>query len=273
MKKSNHNTEASSGYDGLEYLPVKEILNYINQEDQKVASEVAKVIPLLTDAVEQTLVRVRQGGRIFYIGAGTSGRLGVVDASEIPPTYGVTGVFIGLIAGGDGALRKAVEFAEDDTEQAWKDISVHEPGNFDVVVGLTASGTTPYVLGGLAQARAHGLLTIGITCNEGAAISETCDFCLEAVTGPEFVRGSTRMKAGTAQKMILNMFSTTVMIRMGKVKGDKMVDMQLSNKKLLNRGALMIMEETGLSFEESKELLMKFGNVRDAIESVNPAGS
>lgn len=267
MKDSNKMTEQSSGMDGLEYLPVKDILTYINQEDEKVARAVRQVIPLLTDAVEQSLARIKQGGRVFYIGAGTSGRLGVTDASEIPPTYGVVGLFIALIAGGDGALRKAVEFAEDDRNQAWLDMQPWQPEQSDILVGLTASGTTPFVLGGLEQARAHGLLTIGITCNPEAPIREQCDFCIEALTGPEFVRGSTRMKAGTAQKMILNMYSTAIMLRMGKIRGDKMVDMQLSNKKLLMRGTQMIMEETGLSFEEAHDLLILHGSVREAIEA------
>jgi len=267
MKDSDKLTEQSSGLQGLEYLPTKDILIYINEEDEKVAHAVRNIIPLLTDAVEQSLARIKQGGRVFYIGAGTSGRLAVTDASEIPPTFGVSDLFIGLIAGGDSALRKAVEFAEDNAGQAWKDMQPWSPTQSDVLVGLTASGTTPFVIGGLMEARNNGLLTIGITCNPGAPIKEHCDFCLEALTGPEFVRGSTRMKAGTAQKLILNMYSTALMIRLGKVQGDKMVDMQLSNKKLLNRGALMIMEETGLSFEESKDLLEQYGNVRKAIES------
>lgn len=269
MKDLDKHTEQSSGYEGLEYLPVKDILVYINQEDEKVARAVRQVIPVLSEAVEQSLARIRQGGRIFYIGAGTSGRLGVTDASEIPPTYGVKDLFIALIAGGDGALRKAVEFAEDNTEQAWVDMQAWKPVQSDVLVGLTASGTTPYVLGGLEIARANGLLTIGITCNPETPLKAHTDYCLEALTGPEFVRGSTRMKAGTAQKLILNMYSTALMIRLGKVQGDKMVDMQLSNKKLLNRGTLMIMEETGLSFEESREMLERYGNVRQAIEAFN----
>lgn len=267
MKDSDKLTEQSSGHQGLEYLPTKDILTYINQEDEKVSRAVRQVIPLLSDAVEQSLARIKLGGRVFYIGAGTSGRLAVTDASEIPPTFGIENLFIALIAGGDSALRKAVEFAEDNVEQAWLDMQPWAPTQADILVGLTASGTTPFVIGGLTQARNNGLLTIGITCNPNAPIKEHCDFCLEALTGPEFVRGSTRMKAGTAQKLILNMYSTALMIRLGKVQGDKMVDMQLSNKKLMNRGVLMIMEETGLSFEESRDLLEQYGNVRKAIES------
>jgi N-acetylmuramic acid 6-phosphate etherase len=268
MKDSDKLTEQSSGFQGLEYLPTKDILTYINQEDEKVSYAVKQVIPLLTEAVEQSLARINLGGRVFYIGAGTSGRLAITDASEIPPTFGVSDLFIALIAGGDGALRKAVEFAEDDIDQAWKDLLKYNPTQSDILVGLSASGTTPYVLGGLQAARNQGLVTIGITCNPGAPIQDHCDYCLEALTGPEFIRGSTRMKAGTAQKLILNMYSTALMVRLGKVQGDKMVDMQLSNKKLLNRGAVMIMEETGLSFDESKDLLSQYGNVRKAIDSV-----
>jgi len=270
MKKIIPSTEQGNNRDGLEFLSVKEILAFIHQEDQKITDAVETIIPLLSAAVEQSLNHIKQGGRVFYVGAGTSGRLGIVDASEIPPTFGVEGLFIGIIAGGDKAIRKAVEFSEDDENQAWIDLSAYTPTEQDIVVGITASGKTPYVLGALRTAREKGLLTIGITQNQESAIAAFSDFCLEIITGPEFIRGSTRMKAGTAQKMTLNMFSTAIMVKLGKVKGEKMVDMQISNAKLLHRGAVMIMEETGLDFESAKILLQKTGSVRKAIESITP---
>jgi len=265
MNQKDNHTEGSTGNTGLEYLPVKELLQYIHTEDQKIAYAVKSVIPLMTDLIEHCLERMHRGGRVFYLGAGSSGRIGVLDASEILPTYGVEGLFIGIIAGGDAALRRPVENAEDDTQQGWLDIQAYQPQADDILIGITASGTTPYVLGALSEARMHNMLTAGITCNENTPLADACDFCLQAITGPEFVRGSTRMKAGTATKMILNMISTSIMIRLGKVKGDRMVDMQLSNAKLRNRGIMMIVDETGLSWEAAEALLLKHQNVRKAI--------
>ena len=213
---------------------------------------------------------MKNGGRLFYIGAGTSGRLGIVDASECPPTFGVDhDLVIGLIAGGDSAIRKAVEFAEDDNKQAWVDLSDYDVNAIDTVIGIAASGTTPYVIGGLEQANEHGLLTGSITCNSGSPVAKVAQFPIEVVVGPEFVTGSTRMKSGTAQKLVLNMISTAVMIGLGKVKGNKMVDMQLSNHKLVDRGTKMIMDETGLSSEKARELLDKFESVRKAVDHFN----
>ena len=210
------------------------------------------------------------GGRLFYIGAGTSGRLGIVDASECPPTFGVPfDLVIGLIAGGDNAIRKAVEFAEDDTEQAWKDLQEWNINENDVVIGIAASGTTPYVIGGLEKCNQNNIITGCITCNEASPLSKTAQFPIEVVVGSEFVTGSSRMKAGTAQKLVLNMISTTTMIQLGRVKGNKMVDMQLSNNKLVDRGTRMIMEELSVNYDEAKELLIKFGNVRNAINNYN----
>ncbi len=258
-------TEASSNYQNLDQMTAQEILVNMNKEDAKVHQAVAKAIPAIEQLVEQTVKRMKNGGRLFYIGAGTSGRLGVLDASEIPPTYGVEGVVIGLIAGGDRAIRKAVEAAEDNETQAWEDLKAYEINANDVLVGIAASGRTPYVLGGLAQAKAHGLLTAGITCNAGSKLSEAADIAIEAVVGPEFVTGSTRMKAGTAQKLVLNMISTACMIRMGKVKGNRMVDMQLTNEKLVDRGAKMIVEATGLPYSQAEALLLREGSVRKAV--------
>ncbi|CAG0911087.1 unnamed protein product [Cyprideis torosa] len=211
---------------------------------------------------------MQEGGRLFYIGAGTSGRLGIVDASECPPTYGVPhGMVIGIIAGGDSAIRKAVEFAEDDENQAWKDLIQHEIGGLDTVIGIAASGTTPYVIGGLNAAQNEGLLTGSIVCNPGSPVARAAEFPVEVAVGPEFVTGSTRMKAGTAQKLVLNMISTSIMIKLGRVVGNRMVDMQLSNNKLVDRGTRMVMERTGYSFEEAQKLLLKFGSVRKAIDA------
>lgn len=244
-----------------------EILADINREDAKVAAAVADALPQITALTEAAAARMKQGGRLFYIGAGTSGRLGIVDASECPPTFGVPhGLVVGLMAGGDAAIRKAVEFAEDDTEQGWKDLEAHAVGPLDTLVGIAASGTTPYVIGALNQARAHGLLTGCITCNPGAPVAEACEFPVEVNVGPEYVTGSTRMKSGTAQKLVLNMISTAVMIRLGRVKGNRMVDMQLSNNKLVDRGTKMVMSELGIAYEAANALLKKHGNVRNAIE-------
>ena len=261
-------TENASHYDHLEQMSVHDLLTNINQEDKTVPNAVEQAIPQIEALVAQIVIRMRNGGRLIYIGAGTSGRLGVVDASECPPTYGVPfDLVIGLMAGGDGAIRKAVENAEDDAEQAWNDIAPYGPNPTDTVIGIAASGRTPYVIGGLNQARAAGLLTGCVVCNPGSAVARAAEFPVEVVTGPEFVTGSTRMKAGTAQKLVLNMISTAVMIRLGRVKGNKMVDMQLTNIKLRDRAVKMVMSEIGVSREAAEELLAKFGNVRGAIQN------
>lgn len=261
-------TETASHYNHLEQMSVHDLLVNINNEDQTVPQAVAKAIPQLEALATQVTARMREGGRLFYIGAGTSGRLGVVDASECPPTYGVPhDLVVGIIAGGDGAIRKAVEFAEDDPKQAWIDLSAYKIEPVDTVVGIAASGRTPYVIGGLNEARAAGCLTGCIVCNPGSAVAAAAEFPVEVVTGPEFVTGSTRMKAGTAQKLALNMLSTTVMIQLGRVRGNKMVDMQLSNIKLQQRAAYMVMDELGVLEAEAQDLLTRFGNVRGAIDN------
>ncbi|WP_187264450.1 N-acetylmuramic acid 6-phosphate etherase [Pontibacter beigongshangensis] len=261
-------TESASHYNNLEQKSVQELLVAINQEDKTVPLAVEKAIPQLEQLVEVTVQKLSQGGRLFYIGAGTSGRLGIVDASECPPTYGVPhGMVIGLIAGGDGAIRKAVEFAEDDEQQAWKDLQAHQITDKDIVVGIAASGRTPYVIGGLQACRSAGISTGCIVCNAGSAVAQAAEFPVEVITGPEFVTGSTRMKAGTAQKLALNMLTTATMIRLGRVKGNKMVDMQLSNLKLVDRGTRMLMEELQIQEPEAAALLQKHGNVRAAIEA------
>lgn len=260
-------TESTSNYDNLDKMSVQELLGNINKEDHRVAEAVKLVIPNISQLVEEIVPRMEKGGRLIYIGAGTSGRLGVLDASECPPTYGVPfDMVIGLIAGGDTAIRKAVENAEDDPSQAWTDILDYGFNDQDTIIGIAASGTTPYVIGGVKTAREKGLLTGCITCNPNSPLSQEVDHPIEAVVGPEFVTGSTRMKAGTAQKLVLNMISTTVMIKLGKVKGNKMVDMQLSNAKLVDRGTRMIMEATGLEEIEAKKLLLSEGSVRNATE-------
>jgi N-acetylmuramic acid 6-phosphate etherase len=260
-------TEKDSHYNNLENMSVSEILLNINKEDQTVADSVKKAIPQLEKLVNITAERMKHGGRLFYIGAGTSGRLAIVDASECPPTYGVPFDWvIGIIAGGDSAIRKAVEFAEDDEEQAWKDLQEYEINDKDVLVGIAASGTTPYVIGGLQTANQHNIVTGCIVCNAGGPIAAVAQYPVEVVTGPEFVTGSTRMKAGTAQKLILNMLSTSVMIQLGRVKGNKMVDMQLSNNKLIDRGTNMVMQATGLDEHTAAELLEKYGSVRKAVD-------
>ena len=262
-------TESPSHYDNLENLTTMELLKSINKEDQSVPLAVEKVIPGIDALVKETVKQMKAGGRLFYIGAGTSGRLGILDASEIPPTYGMPhGLVIGLIAGGDGAIRKAVEFAEDDADQAWKDMQEHQINHKDVVVGIAASGRTPYVIGGLKAARENGLITGCITCNTGTELAKIATFPIEVVVGPEFVTGSTRMKAGTAQKLVLNMLSTSVMISLGRVKGNKMVDMQLSNVKLVDRGARMLMEELGIDRTRAEELLKTHGSVRAVINHI-----
>lgn len=262
-------TESESNHDHLEQMSVKELLTNINQEDQTVAQTVQKVIPQIEGLVLEIVPRMQKGGRIFYIGAGTSGRLGVVDASECPPTYGVEhGVVVGIIAGGDSAIRKAVEFAEDDTEQAWKDLQEHMINHKDTVIGIAASGRTPYVIGGIKKAKEHGILTGCITCNPDSPLAWEAEFPIEPIVGPEFVTGSTRMKAGTAQKMVLNMISTSVMIQLGRVKGNRMVDMQLSNNKLVDRGAKMVMEMLQVNYKVAEQLLKEHGSVRKVIEFI-----
>lgn len=248
-------------------MTTEALLIGINQEDQTVAVAVAQAIPSIAALVEAIVECLRNGGRLFYIGAGTSGRLGIVDASECPPTYGVPHELVnGIIAGGDGAIRKAVEFAEDNMEQAWKDLQMAGVDEGDVVVGITASGTTPYVLGGVKACQSNGVITGGISCNPNTPLSALVDYPIEAITGPEFVTGSTRMKAGTAQKLVLNMISTAVMIRLGRVKGNRMVDMQLSNEKLIERGVRMIISTTNLNSSEAKRLLLAHGSVRKVQE-------
>ncbi len=262
-------TERSSNYQDLDKMSVQEILTGINQEDQTVPAAVAKAIPQMEALVTTLVPRMRAGGRLFYIGAGTSGRLGVVDASEIPPTYGAPPSWVvGIIAGGDTAIRKSVEDAEDSTTQAWEDLQAHDIGELDTVIGIAASGTTPYVIHGLRTCRANGIVTGCITCNPGAPLIEEADFPIVAVVGPEFVTGSTRMKSGTAQKLILNMISTATMIQLGRVRGNRMVDMQLSNVKLVDRGVKMVMEGAGITdYDTAKQYLEQFGSVRSAIDA------
>ena len=261
-------TESSSSYNDLEKMSVKDLLVNINSEDKSVPLAVEKVIPQIEALINEIVKKLSAGGRLFYIGAGTSGRLGILDASEIPPTYGMAhGKVIGIIAGGDVAIRKAVENAEDDEAQAWKDLGQHAINSNDVLVGIAASGRTPYVIGGLKDARKNGIRTGCIVCNAGSEVAKNADYPIEVLVGPEFVTGSTRMKSGTAQKLILNMISTAAMIKLGRVKGNKMVDMQLTNNKLVNRGTKMVMDELGISQNEAEQLLKKHGSVRKAVES------
>lgn len=261
-------TEKDSYYDNLEKMSVAEILGHMNKVDHTVPGAVQLALPQIEALATITAEKMAAGGRLFYIGAGTSGRLGVVDASECPPTFGVPfDRVVGIIAGGDGAIRKAVEFAEDDTEQAWKDLSEYNINSKDVLVGIAASGTTPYVVGGLKAANRHGIVTGCIVCNSGSPVAAEAKFPVEVITGPEFLTGSTRMKAGTAQKLVLNMLSTSVMIRTGRVKGNKMVDMQLTNNKLVSRGTRMVMNETGLPQKDAANLLEKYGSVRKAVDA------
>ena len=261
-------TESPSNHDHLEQLDTLSILTKMNEEDQKVAKAVAEAIPHITQLVDGLAERFEKGGRLFYIGAGTSGRLGVLDASEIPPTYGLPHTrVIGIIAGGDKAIRKSVENAEDDMDQAWKELMVHNVNELDVVVGIAASGTTPYVLGGIAEAKKNGLLTAGITNNPGSPLATSADIPIEMNVGPEFVTGSTRMKSGTSQKLALNMISTALMIRIGRVKGNKMVNMQLSNNKLVDRGARYVAEGLQIPYEQAELLLKKHGSVKAAIDA------
>lgn len=267
MKKT---TEQVSNHNNLDKMDTLSLLKGVNEEDKKVATYVEAVIPKIEETVNAIFSRMEKGGRLFYIGAGTSGRLGIVDASECPPTFGVShDHVIGIIAGGDSAIRKAVEFAEDDTLQAWKDLKEHNISELDSVIGIAASGTTPYVVGGLEKCNSNNILTACITCNEGSPLASISQFPIEVVVGPEFVTGSTRMKAGTAQKLVLNMISTSLMIKLGRVKGNRMVDMQLSNDKLVDRGTLMVAEETGLEYNAAKELLEQTGSVRAALNKYN----
>jgi N-acetylmuramic acid 6-phosphate etherase len=261
-------TEKDSRYNDLEKMSLQDILLNINREDQTVPLAVAKALPQIEALATVTAAKMKAGGRLFYIGAGTSGRLGIVDASECPPTFGVPFDWVvGIIAGGDGAIRKAVEFAEDDAEQAWKDLLEYKINDKDVLVGIAASGTTPYVIGGLKKANENKVATGCIVCNTGSPVAAEANYPVEVVTGPEFLTGSTRMKAGTAQKLVLNMLSTSVMIQLGRVKGNKMVDMQLTNDKLVDRGNRMVMAETGLDEQTAAGLLKKYGSVRNAVDA------
>lgn len=268
MINATNTTEKDSNYQNLDKMSIHELLTNINKEDKTVPLIVEKAIPQIEALVRVAVDRMQKGGRLFYIGAGTSGRLGILDASECPPTYGVPFDWvIGLIAGGDDAIRKAIEFAEDDEEQAWKDLEEYAINTNDMVIGIAASGTTPYVIGGLRTANSHHIATGCIVCNGGSPVAKEAAYPVEVIVGPEFVTGSTRMKAGTAQKLVLNMISTSVMIRLGRVKGNKMVDMQLSNHKLVGRGVRMVMAETGVDEETATTLIEEFGNVRKAINN------
>lgn len=262
-------TESTSPYRHLEKMQVSEILKNINEEDKKVPGAIETAIPAIEALVHVITDKMLAGGRLFYIGAGTSGRLGIVDASECPPTYGVPyGLVIGIIAGGHKAITEAVEFAEDDRQQGWADLKMHNINDMDVVIGIAASGTTPYVIGALEECRANNILTGSISCNPGSPVSAAADYPVEVVVGPEFVTGSTRMKSGTAQKLVLNMISTTVMIQLGRVEDNKMVNMQLTNDKLVDRGVHMLMDRVKLdNYEQAKELLLKYGTVKKAADS------
>ena len=261
-------TEQNSRYNDLEMMSTFELISNINKEDKTVPIAVEKCLPQIEKLVNIITDKFMAGGRLFYIGAGTSGRLGVLDASECPPTYGVPhGMVIGIIAGGDTAIRKAVEFAEDNQDLGWQDLQAHNINQNDVVVGIAASGTTPYVVGALKKCRENNVMTACVVCNEGSPVAAEADIAIECVVGPEFVTGSTRMKAGTAQKLILNMLTTASMSKIGRVVGNKMVDMQLSNNKLIDRGVKMIMEATGTNYENALKLLQKYGSVRLAIEN------
>ena len=261
-------TESSSYYDNLEHMSVHELLVNINNEDKTVPLSIEKALHQIEPLINAVVEKMKSGGRMFYIGAGTSGRLGIVDASEVPPTYGVPhGKVIGIMAGGDKAIRKAAEHAEDDSQQAWKDLEAFSINQQDVLIGIAASGRTPYVIGGLKEARANGVTTGCIVCNSNTALAKEADFPIEVLVGAEFVTGSTRMKSGTAQKLVLNMISTTVMVKLGHVRGNKMVDMQLTNNKLIDRGTKMIMAELGVSYEEAEQLLRQCGSVRKAVDS------
>ncbi|HWZ21807.1 MAG TPA: N-acetylmuramic acid 6-phosphate etherase [Cytophagaceae bacterium] len=260
-------TESSSHYNALEQMSLKDLLQNINKEDKTVPLAVEKAIPQIEKLVQATVERMKNGGRLFYIGAGTSGRLGIVDASECPPTFGVShDMVIGIIAGGDSAIRKAVEFAEDNSEQAWLDLQEKKINSLDTVIGIAASGRTPYVIGGLEACKRNNILTGCISCNPDSKLAATAEFPVEVIVGPEFITGSTRMKAGTAQKLALNMISTSIMIQLGRVRGNKMVDMQLSNLKLVQRGTNMIVEELGIDATLAEKLLKENGSVRKAVD-------
>jgi len=250
-------------------MSIKDILININLEDKSVPKTVERILPQIEGLVKEIVKQMKSGGRLFYIGAGTSGRLGIVDASECPPTFGVEhGMVVGIIAGGDKAIRKSVEFAEDDYNQAWRDLKEYQINYKDVVIGIAASGKTPYVVGGVKKARENGIITGCITCNRDTELAKAVTFPIEVVVGPEFITGSTRMKAGTAQKLVLNMISTATMIRLGRVKGNKMVDMQIANNKLIDRGTRMLMEELSIGRYEAEDLLNKYGSVRKVIQVV-----
>ncbi len=265
MKKT---TESDSNYQALDKMSVHDLLSNINHEDSTVPAAINKVIPAIQNVVELIVAKMQNGGRLFYIGAGTSGRLGIVDASECPPTYGIEqGLVVGIIAGGDSAIRKAVEFAEDDLTQGFKDLKAYNICDKDVVIGIAASGSTPYVIGALQDCNKENIATACIVCNENSKVAQAAKHKIEVIVGPEFVTGSTRMKSGTAQKLVLNMISTAVMIRLGKVKGNKMVDMQLSNNKLVDRGTIMVADALNISSDQANELLLKYGSVRKAIDA------
>jgi N-acetylmuramic acid 6-phosphate etherase len=260
-------TESTSNFDDLDKMSTNKLLENINSEDKKVAIAVEKIIPAIQAFIDACFDRMETGGRLFYIGAGTSGRLGVIDASECPPTFGVDqGIVVGLMAGGDEAIRTAVEFAEDDKKQGWKDLVEYNITSNDTLIGIAASGTTPYVIGAMNEANNYGVLTGSISCNPGSPVEKEAHYPMTAVVGPEFVTGSTRMKSGTAQKLILNMISTSLMIKLGHVKGNRMVDMQLNNNKLVDRGTKMIQEVLGISYAEAEKLLDKHGSVRNATD-------
>jgi N-acetylmuramic acid 6-phosphate etherase len=268
LKKDKRTTEQSSRYDHLEKMSTRELLININREDETVPAAVKKAIPSIKKLVDAAWEKMKDGGRLFYIGAGTSGRLGIVDASECPPTFGVPhGLVVGLIAGGDKAVRKAVEFAEDDPAQGWKDLLHHKISPADFLIGIAASGTTPYVIGALDHARKNNVRTGAIVCNKKSPLATAADYPVEVIVGPEFVTGSTRMKAGTAQKLVLNMISTSLMIKLGRIRGNRMVDMQLSNQKLIRRGTRMIMDELGIDKNKAEKLLLQHGSVRAAVDS------
>ena len=261
-------TEQESNHKDLEKKSVVELVNAMHQEDKNALNAVNKILPRVSEVIEAIAPKIKKGGRLFYIGAGTSGRLGIVDASECPPTFGVSqDLVVGIIAGGDSAIRKAVEFAEDDINQGWSDLNKFKINKLDTVIGIAASGTTPYVIGALKKCNDFGILTGSITCNPNSPLDEIAKHSIVPIVGPEFITGSTRMKSGTAQKLILNMISTTLMIQLGKIKGNKMIDMQLSNNKLVSRAEKMVMEETNVNLETAKKLIKLHGSVRKAIKA------
>lgn len=259
-------TESASNYQHIDKMTTIEILQNMNKEDTLVPLAIAKALPNIEKAVSKITQQINAGGRLFYIGAGTSGRLGIIDAAECPPTFGVKqGLVIGIIAGGDAAIKKAVEFAEDNTEMAWADLQQHQICTLDVVVGIAASGYTPYTINALKKCQEQGITTVCITCNTHTPIANVADYPIEVIVGPEFISGSTRLKAGTAQKLVLNMISTAAMIKLGKIINNKMVDMQLTNQKLVDRGIYMLMDELQISFDTAKQLLQQYGNVRNSL--------